>query len=258
MPSVLCPPPERTLALRRSVSCAFFMTVAHLLLAPSAVRAEATTAEGTPACAAGQVCAGEKTPVVTGFFLGIDAGYTWVDTGPARRVSIGRGVPFVGRISLEFWDQAVIGLSVGAQLFKDLAPTSEQVVDCQRVNGVVVDCDDEPHAQQSGVHGPLMMFEGGWQPQIRLSRATLLAPGPVFGYLHTFGGIRREVACDGCPKGDRLDFDASGPYLGGSLQFSLVRSMGFAVALRSLWFFASDLHQMTTLGFGFFAHEDTP
>lgn len=198
------------------------------------------------------VCNTPRPFVVSGFYLGVDLGYTSADSVARRKVGLGGGRPLEFRLGLEFWDHLILELGLGRLGFKDLDPSSVKVMDCTKFMSATLDCDeDNVYDKKSSVAAFFLSYQLGVQHRFRTSKKSSLVPGVMFGYQHSPRGAKRSVTCEGCPKGDSLDIDLNGMGVTPFLRLTLSGGGNFGLIARSRWFFTGDLKQQTTLGLEF-------
>jgi len=192
-------------------------------------------------------CRTPRKGVVSGFYLGVDAGYVWPKSSTEARVGVGPGFTMRGRIGIGFWDHVIADIGVGFLQLNDRRPTSEQVVDCMTVNGVVTSCDSSPHSADSHVTTGYLTAELGVQQRFRPWATSSFAPGLAVGYQAALGALSRGVSCDGCSS-TKLDATVSGTYLAPYLRTTFGRLGSVAVIVRWSFYLGGDLGSIGWLG----------
>jgi hypothetical protein len=150
------------------------------------------------------------------------------------------------RLGFEFWDALFVGAGMALAEPKDRAQFSQEVARCAEPGPPASGCD-EPSAEKSSITMPFFSVEAGAQHRFRLFPSSSFLPGLALG--RTFGaGMSREINCAGC-RSDALGGSATGSYLAPFFRITFADYGLFAATVRSAWFVAGDLQQLTTLSF---------
>jgi hypothetical protein len=73
------------------------------------------------------------------------------------------------------------------------------------------------------------------------------------GYSWNPGGVRKEIACEGCTSTHLSGVDAAGPFLAPELKLVFPSEQFFAVTARYQWFLAGEREDIALFGFEVFA-----
>jgi hypothetical protein len=151
------------------------------------------------------------------------------------------------RLGVALWDRVAIALAFSSLLLKDEAGYTTWGIECLEVEGVVISCDDEPVEVGSTLDALMGGLELGYQHRFRPWAPVSIVPGVMAGYMHSFGGLERSIACDGCGS-VRLDVELDGAYLAPFVRITFGRTGSFALTLRPQYFLSGELRHSSYVG----------
>ncbi len=188
-------------------------------------------------------CRTPRPGVVSGGYLGVDLGLASLKSSAAQRAGVGVGPAFQLRFGIEFFDQFLLGVSIGTYGLHDKRPFSQTVINCEVVTN---NCSAAEQAETSVAAG-FATAEVGYQTRFRPALNFSLTPGLTLGYLQSFVSLNRSIDCLNC-KSEDLHLDESGAYVAPFFRVTFDRLGWVAAVVRSQWFFRSDIKQMTFIG----------
>jgi hypothetical protein len=193
-------------------------------------------------------CWTPRLGVVSGFYIAGDIGYVTMKPAAGNRVGVGPGAGGQIRLGMEMMDAWLIELGIGSYGQKDRRPFTEDVVQCQEVENVTVYCDNDVQKAKSGVDVTFGAAAIGYQVRLRPSSGLSIASGLLLGFTFPISAVERSVSCDGC-QGVPLDLRTAGFSVAPMLRVTFGPWGGYALAVRSTWYFTGDLQQMSVFGF---------